>query len=254
MISKILVVGNGAVGSALAKFLRTKFKDVTTWDCLDSALPKEREFDIVHITIPFTAWEQYLSAMVNIVSQFTMKRIIVHSTIVVGIMTKLKEMRPDMEIYYSPIRCQEAKMDKEIRELDMLIAPHPSEFIYDTLGKIINLVYWNNPEDLVMAKLLEVAWFGMNLAFVQQAKLICQANDLDFDETYTNYNGWARIGKDYRRKELHYIPRPTFVPGYIGGKCVIPDVQLMKLMKYGDPRLWDWIIDTNEYFRGEKHD
>jgi len=248
---KVLVIGRGSVGSALVRIL-CLYHDVDTYDIAYESKAYQFAYDIIHITIPFIDYRQYLKAIEEILKKFKAPIIIVHSTIVCGIMTALIKMYSQNTWYYSPVRCREKEMDKEIQKLDFLIAPTPTK----ELSKYLHDVglYWiafENPEELVMAKLLEVTWFGMNLAFVQQTKLICEDQHLNFDQVYTRYNLYSRIGKDYSEKKIRYMPRPLFVPGFVGGKCVIQDVELMRLMDYGDKRLWDWIIDTNEKFRGK---
>jgi hypothetical protein len=256
MINRMIVVGTGSVGAAIAKHIRKRYKDLVTWDIKDETIPKDLKFDLMHLCIPFKSWELYLKAVQEILGYFDPTFVIVHSTLVCGIMSKLKVLHPRISWYYSPVRAQEKVMKTEFPQLNFFIAPQPSGLLAYYLAELrLKVVHFPDMESLVMGKLLEVVWFGMNLAFTQQAKLICQAQHLDFNVSYTEYTRLSRIGKDYREKELQYINRPIFVPGYIGGKCVIQDVELMKLMHYGDPRLWDFICETNEYFRGEKkHD
>jgi len=247
---RVLVIGRGTVGSALAKVLDLHH-DVTTYDKKDVCFPAQRDFAVIHITIPFS--KEYVEQIAELLKEFKATVVIVHSTIVLGIMERLKQNHPDISWYFSPVRGREADMEKDLQKLPVLIAPRLSDPLRTYLKTIARILYeFDNPDDLVMGKLLEVTWFGMNIAFAQQAKLICDSFGLDFKRAYTNYFHLSRVARDYNERPLNYMKRPIFVPGYVGGKCVIQDVQLMRDFLYGDPRLWNFIMDINDKFRGEK--
>jgi hypothetical protein len=84
---------------------------------------------------------------------------------------------------------------------------------------------------------------------------ICDHFDLDFDETVKEMNelyneGLENLGGEYKKRN-----RPVCYPGYIGGKCLMENIEILKNQRPSE--FFDLIEKSNKQFknnleRGEK--
>jgi UDP-N-acetyl-D-mannosaminuronate dehydrogenase len=72
----------------------------------------------------------------------------------------------------------------------------------------------STPEALELAKLLETTYFGLLIAWAQEMNRFAETVNADYLE----------VGKFFR--EIAYLPSVLFQPGYIGGHCVMPNIEL----------------------------
>jgi UDP-N-acetyl-D-mannosaminuronate dehydrogenase len=72
------------------------------------------------------------------------------------------------------------------------------------------------PEALELAKLLETTYFGLLITWAQEMNRFAQALTVDYLE----------VGKFF--DEIPYLPSVLFQPGYIGGHCVMPNINLLQ--------------------------
>jgi len=257
MIDRILICGKGSTGIAWGDLCTDHKIDVQYYDPKKNEDPPNTMFDCIHLMFPCIDANQYLTACQQILKRFASPIIIVNSTIVLGILPELVKNYPHLAFYYSPMRAREADMPAETKMLKRFIAAINNldignGQILDYMKRLnLELEWFKDAEALVMGKLAEVSWFGMNIAFCQMMKLICDKYHLNFEEAYTQYTEGSRIGKDYRKTPLEYMQRPIFVPNKIGGKCVIQDIELMQKTNCGHSNFFWWIIDQNNNF-GEK--
>jgi hypothetical protein len=73
----------------------------------------------------------------------------------------------------------------------------------------------SSPEATELAKLLETTYFGVLLAWAQEAERYCDRSGTDYDEVVSFYN------------EIGYLPPVKFFPGVIGGHCVLPNIEIL---------------------------
>ena len=73
----------------------------------------------------------------------------------------------------------------------------------------------SSPENLELAKLAETTYFGVLITFAQELNRYAVGADADYGE----------ITKFF--KEIEFLPRSSYYPGFIGGHCVIPNINLL---------------------------
>jgi UDP-N-acetyl-D-mannosaminuronate dehydrogenase len=74
----------------------------------------------------------------------------------------------------------------------------------------------DNPETLELAKLAETSYFGVLIAFAQELNRYAEALGADYDQATTFF------------EEVDFLPRVKYFPGFIGGHCVIPNINLLQ--------------------------
>ena len=74
----------------------------------------------------------------------------------------------------------------------------------------------STPEALELAKLLETTYFGLLIAWAQEMNRFSETVSADYVE----------VGKFFR--EIAYLPNVLFQPGFIGGHCVMPNIDLLQ--------------------------
>src|ERR1700691_5575265 len=87
-------------------------------------------------------------------------------------------------------------------------------------------------ESLELAKLAETTYFGVCIAFAQEMNRYAE-----------------RVGGDYSEaidffEEIDFLPRQRYFPGFIGGHCVVPNINL--LLKVDSSPLLEAVLDSNE--------
>ena len=252
MPNKIAVVGYGSVGKALVAHLQ---KHEYVIDIIDPELdqfPEYEAYQTMHITIPYLSDTQYLAAFRTWVNRCKPKFIIIHSTLNPFILPMLTS-EDAFVIAYAPIRNREQDMAKEMGTMQLFAAiidpiqhiKAPQQLFFDYIDKNFDVVWFDDAKALAFGKLMETTWFGMNIAFCQMMKETCDHFGFNFDEAYTQYTEYSRIGKDYREDPLEYMTRPIFVPNVIGGKCVIQNLDIVDAFKLAYFQLIDFILYAN---------
>ena len=77
----------------------------------------------------------------------------------------------------------------------------------------------SSPEALELAKLLETTYFGVLVAWAQEMDRFAEAVDADYWETIDFF------------EEIDFFPPVGFQPGYIGGHCVMPNLELLEQVR-----------------------
>ncbi len=88
------------------------------------------------------------------------------------------------------------------------------------------------PETLELAKLAETTYFGMLIAFAQQLNRYARTVEADYDEATSFF------------EEIDFLPRVKYHPGFIGGHCVIPNINLLLQLAPAD--LLQAVLKSND--------
>src|SRR5262249_8296758 len=88
------------------------------------------------------------------------------------------------------------------------------------------------PESLELAKLAETTYFGVIIAFAQELNRWAQTAEADYDDVTAFF------------EEVAFLPRSKYFPGFIGGHCVIPNIDLL-LQSYSSDLL-EAVLKSNE--------
>ena len=213
----VLVVGLGEVGGPLLEILRGAHHAV-------GRDIKDRAFDgvqVLHLCFPYTP--DFVSAASRYVSLYEPTVVVVNSTVVPGT-TRAIEEKTGICAVYSPVRGKHTRMTKELR--------HYRKFVAGTSASAVALVedhfaaagmttqHMSSPEALELAKLLETTYFGVLVAWAQEMDRFADAVDTDYWETIDFF------------EEIDFLPPVSFRPGYIGGHCVMPNLELLEQVRH----------------------
>jgi UDP-N-acetyl-D-mannosaminuronate dehydrogenase len=212
----VLVVGLGEIGGPLLEILR-KAHHAAGRDIED------RPFDgiqVLHLCFPYTS--DFVTSASRYVSLYEPGVVVVNSTVVPGTTREIQE-KTGIPAVYSPVRGKHARMTDELR--------HYRKFVAGTSAQAVALVEdqfaaagittqrMSSPEALELAKLLETTYFGVLVAWAQEMDRFAEALDVDYWET-SDFFG-----------EIDFFPPVGFQPGYIGGHCVMPNLELLEQVR-----------------------
>jgi UDP-N-acetyl-D-mannosaminuronate dehydrogenase len=229
-VKKDVVAGLGEIGSPLLK-LFSKYEKIVGYD-LDKKLMNKIKFDklnelptsFLHITIPVT--KKFDSNLVQLYKKFKPECIVVHSTIPPGTTERLQK-KLNIPIIYSATRGIHKRMLKDIKRYTKFFvisnfAPKKQWAIKTFSKKMktygIKTKKMSKPETLELAKILcDTSYLGWLINYSQITNVISKNFGVNFDEMWTFSD------------EIHKIlgNRPKMYPGYIGGHCVIPNLELI---------------------------
>jgi len=230
--SKTLVVGLGEVGGALAEVLE-RVHPVLKHDI------EPREFTdpigVMHICFPFSSRAQFEPLAIEYIRRFKPALTIINSTVLPGTTRSIAE-KTASPVVYSPVRGKHVKMAKDLHHYVKFVAASEEEWAnqaarhFEAHGMKTHKL--EKPESLEVAKLGETTYFGVIIAWAQE------------------FNRYVeRVGGDYEEateffEEVAFLPRQRYFPGFIGGHCVIPNINL--LLQIDSAPLLEAVLDSNQ--------
>ena len=226
-----LVMGLGEIGSPICQILQ---KSGTTlgYD-LDSRkmntkrynLYKDNPISFLHICIPFT--KKFVTTVVKIAKQKKPKALVIHSTIE-PYTTERIQKKLDIPIFYSATRGVHSRMIKDLKKYIKFYsvynwAPNAKWAINLFNKKMkkagIKTKKMSSPLTLELAKIIvDTSYYGWLINYAQLSNMIAIKHGIDYDEMWTF--------SDEIQKYLGN--RPKMYPGFIGGHCVIPNLELIR--------------------------
>ena len=230
IMKKDVVVGLGEIGSPLLK-LFSKHEKIIGYDT-DTKLMNTKKFNkfaelptlFLHIAIPVT--KKFDSNLIQIYKKFHPECIVIHSTIPPGTTEKIQKKLP-CPLIYSATRGVHKRMLKDIKRYTKFftISNHApkKQWAIKTFSKKMKMYgvktkQMSKPETLELAKILcDTSYLGWLINYSQITNVITKNHNVNYDEMWTFSD------------EIHKIlgNRPKMYPGYIGGHCVIPNLDLI---------------------------
>jgi len=236
---KTLVVGLGEVGGALAEVLE-RTGPVLRHDI------EPRNFsdpvEIMHLCVPFTGREQFEQIALSYIQRFKPALTVVNSTVLPGT-TRSIARRSGRPVAYSPVRGKHVRMVQDLLRYRKFVAAcdgptaRRAQRHFRLAG--IKTRRLDRPETLELAKLAETTYFGVLIAFAQELNRWAGATGADYDQAVTFFD------------QVGFLPRVRYFPGFIGGHCVIPNINL--LQQIGRSPLLDAVLDSNRRRARELH-
>lgn len=246
----IVIIGAGTVGTALAEYLAEYKLHVELHDPRLQKYANLAEADIIHITVPYFDQVQYMEMWGALVKQLQKNpMIIINSTLNPHILSLIS--KNPLDIYYSPTRGPEDTMLTNISNRDYYVAPlHKSDNLR-MKGYLYQIqlcgIFFDDPYALAYGKLMETTNYGLQIAFTQMMKRVCEEYGWNFEEAYYKYQTNSVFQRDYRTKDKNnVIPRPIFFPGKIGGKCVMQNLKIIDDNHLADLSFIEFILDSND--------
>lgn len=216
---KVVVIGLGEVGRPIFE-LASKHHQVFA---VDISLPLEKigDVDVMHICYPF--WIQdFIGETARYIELFKPALTIINSTVAVGT-TRAVAKRTGCAVVNSPVRGKHAHMledllhyTKFVGALDPLAGEQAAEHFVSLDMKTKLLL---SPEATELAKLTETTYFGLLIAWAQEVERYCDQLGQNYDDVVSFY------------EEIKFLPRVKYLPGIIGGHCVMPNIEIMNRLR-----------------------
>ncbi len=228
-MKKDVVAGLGEIGKPIFQIIKKVFP-VTGFDTNKKLIPKtKKEIDnlnvrFLHICIPFGG--EFIGNVKKLVKQFEPEGIVIHSTISPNTTKKL-QADLDIPVVYSATRGVHRRMVKDLKSYVKFFgisndAPNKKFAIsnYKSLMKKcgIKTKQVSEPITLELSKIIcDTSYYGWLINYAQISKMIASKYEVDYDEMWS-------FAEEIHEKLGN---RPKMFPGFIGGHCVIPNLELI---------------------------
>jgi len=227
---KDIVVGLGEIGEPILQLL-TKGRTAVGYD-INPKLMNKKEFNklkdlktsFLHICIPFT--NKFGKNVKSLYEKFRPDCIVIHSTVTPNTTKKLQKLIP-VPIIYSATRGVHRRMLYDLKKYTKFYAIEPkapkkkwASITYSQMMKKcgVKTKKMSTPITLELAKIVvDTSYYGWLINYAQLSNMIAMKNKVNYDEM------WSFAG------EIHKFlgNRPKMFPGFIGGHCVIPNLDLI---------------------------
>ena len=229
-MKKDIVAGLGEIGSPIFKII-SKNQLVVGYDT-DKSLMNESKFkkvnsletSFLHIAIPVS--QKFSQNIIKLYKQFKPECIVIHSTISPGTTQRIQK-KISIPLIFSATRGVHKRMLKDLQRYTKFFAISSSaprkqwaikEFKKQMKNCGIKTKQMSKPETLELGKILcDTSYLGWLINYSQISNTIAKSYGVDYDEMWEFSD------------EIHKIlgNRPKFYPGFIGGHCVIPNLELI---------------------------
>lgn len=213
-VYKHLVIGGGEVGTALSEILKCHIHDPF------KNKNQTGVFDVIHIAFPYSASGQFMKSVRKYQKEFKPKITIIHSTVPVGTSRKL-------DAVHSPIRGVHPNLKKGIQTFVKYFGGKKAKEaakIFSSLG--IKVVTTEKQENTEAGKLWDTTQYGVNILLNREIFNWCKKNGVDFEVVYTQFNKTYNDGYSALNRKEVLRPFLRFMPGKIGGHCVVQNSSL----------------------------
>ena len=229
-MKKDVVAGLGEIGYPILKLLSKK--QTTVGYDIDKSSMNESKFktlqdtqtSFLHIAIPVTT--KFDSNILQLYKKFKPECIVIHCTISPGTTERIQK-KLNIPLIYSATRGVHKTMLKDIKRYTKFFtisknAPKKQWAIKTFSRKMKNCGVktrqMSKPETLELGKILcDTSYLGWLINYAQLTNMITIQYNIDYDEMWTFSD------------EIHQFlgNRPKMYPGFIGGHCVIPNLDLV---------------------------
>jgi hypothetical protein len=212
----VLVVGLGEVGGPLLEVLRgahrAEGRDIEDQDF--------HGVQVLHLCFPFGP--EFVSAASGYISRHRPDVAVVNSTVLPGTTRSIEEAT-GVPTVYSPVRGKHTRMTQELRRYRKFVAGSSPEALSLVEGHFsaagVATQRMSSFEALELAKLLETTYFGVLVAWAQEMDRFAGSVATDYWETLAFF------------EEIDFLPHVGFEPGFIGGHCVMPNLDLLEQVR-----------------------
>jgi len=227
---KELVIGLGEIGSPILQLISKKTKAIG-YD-INPKLMDQKRFDklrnentnFIHICVPFS--KKFEKIIFQFTKEFKPLGIVIHSTVSLGTTEKIQK-KLKIPVIYSATRGVHKRMIKDLKKYTKFYAVYDwapdstwAKKAFTSLMKKsgIKTKKMSDPLTLELAKIVcDTSYYGWLINYAQLSNMIAIKNKVDYDEMWTF--------ADEIQKFLGN--RPKMFPGFIGGHCVIQNLDLI---------------------------
>ena len=224
-----MVCGLGEIGFPIFKLISLKVP-TQAFDINSKLIPKNNNrFDnfstkFLHICITFNG--KFLNEVKHLKKKFSPKGIVIHSTIKPKTTEKLQK-KLNIPIIYSATRGVHKRMLKDLKKYSKCYSIYDcaqnSKWAQKTFVLLmkkagVKTKKVSSPLTLELAKIVcDTSYYGWLINYAQISNMIALKYEVDYEEMWSFSD------------EIHQFlgNRPKLFPGYIGGHCVIPNLDLI---------------------------
>ena len=229
-MEKNLVIGLGEIGRPILRLISKA--GLTIGYDVNPKLVDIKKFEkyknvkttLMHICIPYN--DEFISNVKSAYSKFNPSCIIIHSTIKPHT-TKLLQKQLSIPIIYSATRGIHKRMFSDLKRYTKFYAIETtaprkvwaSKKFVDLMKSCgVKTKKMSKPLTLELAKIvIDTTYYGWLITYSQISNMIAIQNKINYDEMWSFSD------------EIHKIlgNRPKMFPGFIGGHCIIPNLELL---------------------------
>jgi UDP-N-acetyl-D-mannosaminuronate dehydrogenase len=228
--TKNVVAGLGEIGFPILKLLSKHHVSVgydTNTKLMDHRKYNKLEFVetmFLHVCIPYS--ERFIQNVMCLCKKFDPSIIVIHSTISPHT-TKTLQNKLSIPVIYSATRGVHKRMLYDLKRYTKFFAIEKNApkakwaaikyaQLMEKCG--VKTRQMSNPVTLELAKIVvDTSYYGWLINYAQLSNMIAIEHNVNYDEMW--------LFSDEIQKILHN--RPKMYPGYIGGHCVIPNLDLI---------------------------
>ncbi len=213
--NKVVVAGMGEVGGPIFE-LFSRYHDSVGVDI--SPVEQVGTVDYLHICYPFQI-SDFIGETARYIELYKPSLTIINSTVAIGTTRRIAEVT-GTAVVNSPVRGKHAHMLDEMNQYVKFVgatdpvAGEQAALHFQSVGLITKIL--SSPEATELAKLSETTYFGLMIAWAQEVERYCDQSGQAYDEVVSFYD------------EIPFFPPVKYVPGVIGGHCVMPNISLLK--------------------------
>ena len=230
MLTKDVVAGLGEIGKPILQLI-SKITPTVGYDINEKLIDKKLttkykklKTRFLHICIPFT--QNFTQNIILLNRTFVPESIVIHSTISPNTTKQIQEQL-SIPIIYSATRGVHKRMLSDLKKYTKFFALDTkvrrakwASLQYSKLMKKcgIKTQKMSNPLTLELAKILcDTSYYGWLITYAQLTNMIALKHKVDYDEMWSFAD------------EIHKFlgNRPKMFPGFIGGHCVLPNLDLI---------------------------
>ena len=246
-MNKDIVIGLGEIGLPIFKLISKNFPvegidKIKKFNKQKTSL-KSHTVDLMHICIPFS--KKLLSIIKKYEEKYEPKVIVIHSTISPNT-TETVQKKLNTPVIYSATRGVHKRMLKDLKRYSKFYSVYdwaPNAKLASRLFEKrmkscdVKTKKISNPLTLELSKIVvDTSYYGWLINYAQISKIISQKYKIDYDEMWSFSDEIHKFLKN----------RPKMFPGFIGGHCVIPNLELI------DSELLNQIDKINKNFAKRK--
>ena len=249
-MKKDVVVGLGEIGLPILKLV-SKATNVIGYDKNPKKINHKKirksqnlKICLLHICIPYT--KKFVNNVTSLSEKFNPEGIIIHSTISPYTTEKLQRSL-NIPVIYSATRGVHKRMTHDLKKYTKFY----SIYNWAPRAKWVNKIYvarmkkagiktakMSSPLVLELAKIVvDTSYYGWLINYSQLSNMIAIQHKVNYDEMWSFAD------------EIHeYLGnRPKMFPGFIGGHCIIPNLELID-----ERQLWEIDKINNLYAKKVK--
>ena len=218
----VVVVGLGEVGGPILELASKHYQACG----VDISLPAQpiKEVDVVHICYPW--WiRDFVAETARYIELLRPNITIINSTVAVGT-TRAIAKQTGAVVVNSPVRGKHAHMLEDLLHYTKFVgamepvAAARAASHFQSLGMRTKILC--SPEATELAKLTETTYFGLLIAWAQEVEGYCDQLNQNYREIVSFY------------EEVKFFPPVKYLPGIIGGHCVMPNIEILSLLGHSE--------------------